>query len=118
MNIETVVYGYLNGALDVPVYMEIPANPPKSFVLIEKTSGGLDNHINNAVFAIQSYAGSLYDASILNDVVKVAMLGNGDDEYGIIDQCDISSCKLNSDYNYTDTTKKKYRYQAVFNLYY
>ena len=28
----------------------------------------------------------------------------------------ISSCRLNADYNFTDTTKKRYRYQAVFDL--
>lgn len=29
---------------------------------------------------------------------------------------DISKAKLNSDYNYTDTTTKSYRYQAVYDL--
>ena len=36
-----------------------------------------------------------------------------------IDELDsISKCELNSDYNFTDTQQKKYRYQAVFNLTY
>lgn len=116
--IETTLYGYLKGELDVPVYMEIPENPPISFVLVEKTSSDRNDYIDSATFAIQSYGKSLYDAALLNDVVKVAMLGNGDDKYGIIDQCDVSRCKLNSDYNFTDTTTKKYRYQAVFDIYY
>ena len=30
----------------------------------------------------------------------------------------IGSSDLNSDYNFTDTTKKKYRYQAVYDLTY
>jgi len=29
---------------------------------------------------------------------------------------EISRIKLNSDYNYTDTTTKEYRYQAVFDI--
>lgn len=116
--IETMLYGYLKGELDVPVYMEIPENPPISFVLIEKTSSGRNDYIDSATFTIQSYGKSLYDAALLNDVVKVAMLGNGEERYGIIDQCDISSCRLNSDYNFTDTRNKKYRYQAVFDLIY
>ena len=32
----------------------------------------------------------------------------------IVEMDDISKCQLNSDYNYTDTTRKKYRYQAVY----
>lgn len=30
----------------------------------------------------------------------------------------ISKCTLNSDYNYTDTARKKYRYQAVYDIVY
>jgi len=30
----------------------------------------------------------------------------------------ISSCGLNSDYNYTDTATRRYRYQALFNIVY
>ena len=30
----------------------------------------------------------------------------------------VYSCKLNSDYNFTNTETREYRYQAVFNLYY
>lgn len=116
--IEITVYGYLNGVLDVPVFMEIPPNPPVSFVLIEKTSGSQENRINTATFAIQSYGASLYDAAMLNDVVKIAMLGDGEDNLGIIYQNEIFSCKLNSDYNFTDVSQKKYRYQAVFDIYY
>ena len=31
---------------------------------------------------------------------------------------EVASCRLNSDYNFTDTTKKQYRYQAVFDIVY
>ena len=31
---------------------------------------------------------------------------------------DVISCKLNSDYNYTDKETKRYRYQAVFDIRY
>ena len=36
----------------------------------------------------------------------------------IISLDSISKSKLNSDYNFTDTTKKQYRYQAVYDLVY
>ena len=109
--IEKVMLDYLNGELPVPSYMEIPNNPPDKYVLIEKMSSARDNCINSALFAIQSYAPSLYDAAQLNEQVKEVM-----DRIAFF--TDVSSAKLNSDYNYTDTTKKQYRYQAVYNVFY
>ena len=34
----------------------------------------------------------------------------------IVELEDISKCDLNTDYNYTDVARKKYRYQAVFDI--
>lgn len=79
------------------------------YVLIEKTGSGETDHIKRATFAIQSYAGSLYSAALLNENVKEVMKN-------IVDLDEISKCSLNSDYNYTDTGRKKYRYQAVFDI--
>lgn len=109
--IELVVLNYLKSVLDVPVYMEIPSDAPGKFVLIEKTGSSEENYIMGATFAIQSYAESLYEAAALNEIVKEKMRG-------IIADNDISKSQLNSDYNFTDTTTKHYRYQAVFNLFY
>ena len=86
--IEKTILDYLSDCLpDVPVYMEVPADRPAVFVVIEKTGSSRINHIDSATIAVQSYAASLYDAAALN-----------------------------SDYNYTDTTSKHYRYQAVFDV--
>lgn len=109
--IEKIILNYLDKTLDVPAYMEVPANHPDKYVLVEKTSSARKNRINSALFAIQSYAKTLYDAAQLNEQVKEAM-------DRIVFYTDISSAKLNSDYNYTDTTKKQYRYQAVYNVFY
>ena len=105
--IETVILGYLDSVLSPPCYMEMPEDASGSFVVIEKTGSSNLNHINKATFAIQSYAPSLYEAAELNELVKEAM-------EGIIGRDDISKVELNSDYNYTDTALKHYRYQAVF----
>ena len=107
--IEKTVLDYLDDALQVPVYMEVPENPPKEYIVIEKTSGGVRNHIYNATLAIQSVSESLYLAAGINEQVKAAM-------EVIADKTEISKCDLNSDYNFTDTSTKKYRYQAVFDL--
>lgn len=107
--IEETVREYLLSELECDVYMQRPDNPPKRYVIIEKTGGGEDEHIYRATFAIQSYADSLYEASLLNENVKSAMRA--------ITRIDsISKCALNTDYNYTDTRTNEYRYQAVYNL--
>ena len=105
--IEKIVLDYLSQALSVPCYMEMPEEMPDSFVVIEKTGSSIMNKIAKATFAIQSYAPSLFAAATLNDEVKEAM------DF-IIELDSIINVELNSDYNYTDTGLKAYRYQAVF----
>jgi len=108
--IEKTVLDYLNGKLNIPVYMEIPEkNISYPFVVIEKTGTSMDNYIKKATFAVQSYAATLYQAAQINETIKETMLD-------IISLDEVSKCTLNSDYNYTDTSKKRYRYQAIFDL--
>lgn len=107
--IEEKVREYLEDKLDIPVRMEEEPGLPEEYVLIEKTGSGEEKHIASATLAIQSYSGSLYGAAILNEKVKEAMKK-------IVEMDDISKCQLNSDYNYTNTTRKKYRYQAVYDM--
>ena len=108
--IEKTILDYLRECLpDVPVYMEVPADRPALFVVIEKTGSSRINHIDSATIAVQSYGATLYDAAALNERVKAAMLD-------AITLDSISRTALNSDYNYTDTTSHHYRYQAVFDV--
>ena len=112
--IEKVVRNYLNSVLDVPVLMEKPREEIKRYVLVEKSGSGMENWVENATFIIQCYAESLFEAAALNEALKNAMVGPD----GIITLNDISKCELNSDYNYTDTNSKEYRYQAIYEIYY
>ena len=107
--IEKIVLDYLHTTLAMPVYMEVPENPPDTFVLVEKTGSSRANRINRATLAVQSWADSLLEACRLHEQVKLAM-----DDFPGLDE--ISACRLNSDYNFTDPTTKHYRYQAVFDL--
>ena len=107
--IEQTIFEYLGGKLSVPDRMEEEPDMPDEYVLIEKTGGEKTNYISRATIAIQSYAKSLYRAMQINEDVKAAL-----EEIVTLDE--ISRCSLNSDYNYTDTTRKKYRYQAVFDI--
>lgn len=107
--IEETILSYLTER-GFAAYTEVPEGgltPP--CVLIERTGGGLEDHIRRATVAIQSYGASLYAAASLNEIVIAAMAG-------ITALPNVASCKLNSDYNFTDESKKLYRYQAVFNL--
>lgn len=114
--IEKIIYDYLKSVLPCDVYMERPAQMPSGeYVLIERTGSTIENLITNATFAVQSYADSLYNSASLNEEVKQYMLGTDTIE-GLKSLPTIFGCKLNSDYNYTDTQQKKYRYQAVFEI--
>lgn len=109
--LEEILINYLSEELNIPVYAEIPADAPERFIVIQRTAGGKTDHVDNATIAVQSYAGSLYEAAELNEDVKAVMLYTMD-----IDA--IPACHLNSDYNFTDTATKRYRYQAVYNITY
>ena len=109
--IEDTVREFLSSKMTAPVWMEIPKNHPKKMIIIEKTGSSQTNFIKTATFAMQSYDESLYKAAELNEELKSVMLDGVD---GLISLDEVSKVELNSDYNYTDTTTKKYRYQAVF----
>lgn len=110
--IEKRILDYLNSALSVPCYMEEPTKRPKSYCLLELTSGTESYGVNNATFVIQSYGESLYKAAQLDrEVIKVML------DFPRLEDT-INKTTLNSHYNYTDTETKRYRYQAVFDIYY
>lgn len=109
--IELVIFEFLNNQnIGIPVYMEVPENPPKEFYLLQKTGSDMSDRIYKATIVVQSYAGSLYQAAVNNETIKELMID------GLIDDPDIASVRLNSDYEFTDTQEKRYRYQAVFDI--
>lgn len=109
--IEKIVKDYLMNNLDVHAYTEKPEKPPERYIIVEKTGGGTENLIPDATLAIQSYAESMYEASLLNEDVKKVMPGMAE-----LDT--VSKVTLNSNYNYPDTTRKRYRYQSIYELIY
>lgn len=107
--IETVVIQYLSEQLSTPVYGETPEDFPMTFVTVEKTGSYRENFIVTETLAIQSWADSQYNAAVLNGEVKAAMSG-------LLELNSISKVKCTTDYNYIDTTTKRDRYQAVFEV--
>ena len=111
MIIEKIVLEFLREKLEVPVFMEKPEEELEEYVLIEKTGSSENDFIWSATFAIQSYSTSLYKACVLNEEVKGAMMNLNSSPL-------ISKAKFNTDYNFTDTATKQYRYQAVYDIVY
>ena len=105
--IETTVQDFLLNRLGVPVTMEVPEGASGTFVVLEKTGSSRQNYIRRATLAVQSYAPTLLSAAQLDDRVIEAMLA-------LPELNRVAACRLERDYNFTDTETNKYRYQAVF----
>ena len=87
----------------------MPKDKPQCFVVLDKIGSSKENYLSSSTIAFQSYAESKYEAALLNEQVKEAV-----ENMIVLDE--IAGVSLNSDYNFTDTTTKEYRYQAVFDL--
>lgn len=109
--IEVYLVEYLTKELGVNVYGQEEDASENTFVVVEKLGSYVENYCRHATIALKSYGATLLDSAKLNERVKNAM-------DNIIKKPEISYSKLNSDYNYTDTTTKKYRYQAIYDLVY
>lgn len=106
--IETIAKAYLETKTTVPVRLERSPEMPSKCIVLEKTGSSYDEQLYTATMAVQSYGSTLAEAAALNaDVVKW-MLAMRDPVTNVFD------ITLNSDYNFTDTATKRYRYQAVF----
>lgn len=106
--IEKIVREYLKEALDMGVYLEVPKEDAP-FIVLEKTGSRKIDHIERSTIAVQSYGISMLETARLNLQMKQAM-------ENIVELDEICDCELVSDYNFTDTDTKRYRYQAVFNI--
>lgn len=106
--IEIIICNYLTEKLGCPVLAEKPQRPYNNIVFVERT-GGRGKFIKETTVALQSYAATLYEAAELNERVIAAMLD-------IIELDTVVDVSLNQNYNFTDTSTKEYRYQAVFDI--
>lgn len=106
--IVTDLLQYLNEHLTVEAYAEAPEDIT-DYVLIEQTASSRSNHIITTTIAVQSYGSSLLDAMTLNSEVEAAM-----NEFLTLDN--VTRVELETDYNFTNTTTKQHRWQAVYNI--
>ena len=107
--IEVLLKKYLEEQTKLKIYLMLPINKPDKFISFEKIGGSYDNMLKSSTFAIQIWGESLYDVASLNEVVKSCLINFVENER-------ISKVKIDSDYNFTDTETKKYRYQIVVDI--
>lgn len=105
--IELLLMDYLSERTSIPCYLSVPENASGTFYVLEKTGGSHAEGISGATLAVQSYAPTVAEASRANSRAKAALL-DADELPQVI------RCELNTDYNFPDTTRKRPRYQAVF----
>lgn len=111
MIIEKFIIDKLKSKLGIPVYGEVPKDIKYPFLVVSKTGGKDNNHIRNHGIIVQSYNTTLLKAAELSELVVDAMYE--------IEACDeICSISLDGNYPFNDSTNKRYRYQAVFQVYY
>jgi len=106
--IITKLISYLTESLGVYVGLEAPEQV-SDYVRIDQTGSSRINHLITTNIAIQSYGSSLYDALVLNERVKSAMAE-------FIEDPQVTRVQLDTDYNFTNTATKQYRWQAVFSI--
>ena len=100
---------YLNDDdVGIKAYCEQPSEL-YDYVIVEQTGSSRLNRITTTTVAIQSYGETLYDAMLLNEDVKEAM-------EGFLELGQVARVELETDYNFTDTTTKQYRWQAIYNI--
>jgi len=109
--IELIILNHLKNKLLEPVSLEKQSVQTGNYIVFEKTSSGKTNHMPTATIAFQSYGKTLYEAAELNERLKTAV-------ESLTELEEIRGITLNSDYNFTDTTTKEYRYQAVYEIRY
>lgn len=118
MIIEEVLIKFLQDqnidTVGTNVYAMTPKQPLEgNYIVIDKTGGANQNRISRATIAVQSISSeSLYEAAQINEAVIDAM---GDFPGSVTN---VFGCHLQADYNFTNTTTKQYRYQAVYDITY
>ena len=74
MNVLKETIAYLNGALDVPVSSDVPANRPDAFVTVERSGGGKTKVEDRATLTVQVWDADRLALETLEESVGDALL--------------------------------------------
>ena len=112
MIIESLIINHLNtGLVGVEAHSLIPNHRPDSFVVVERTGGNIENHIKYGMFVTDCYGKTPLDAAELCETVISLM-------ESLVEHDEVSSVRLNSHYNDTDTALHEFKYGALFEITY
>lgn len=103
------ILDYLSDELTEPCYCEEPDAPPSSYVLLDQKGQSKTEHIYYTRLAFNSIAPTMYEAAELAERVIAAV-------ESAIELDSVCKIELNSNYNFTDTSSKRYRYQTLFDI--
>lgn len=110
MNAEDAIAAYLVGALSVPVYRDIPAERPRTFVSLGRTGGALSGRVaDSALFAAQAWAETTAGARELAYAVRDALPGVESVE-------NVFGVAVTSLFDNPDPDSRLARYQIVFTV--
>lgn len=110
--IETTIIEFLREGGLAAFGEEPRETTPLPYFVVERTAGGEDTHLREATVAIRSYGASMAEAARASSDVLIPRMRR------LAELPAVTRCTLNSDYNFTDTATKRYRYQAVFEITY
>lgn len=107
--IENYLIEHIEANTETPVYVFVPEVMPNEFFVIDRTGTARDNHIETVTVAIQSYARTAERAAeLIEEMVEIMDT--------LTDGPGVSACRLDNVYMFTDTTRNRPRYQAVFDI--
>ena len=109
--IEKTVLDYLKEEMNTDdIYLELPNNLPASFVVFHIVGRGKEDQINAVTIEFYSYGVTKLDAARLDERLREAM-------DNIATLPDIS-CRFGGGNDSPDTSIKRQRYRAYYNLFY
>lgn len=113
MVIDEFVLKYLENSTNIKAFLEEPekGERPEKYYLIARLGTSESNFLTRAQFAVQSYAERMLEAAALSRLAVRAMKE-------LPNENAVTAVRLVSEYNFTDTSTRRYRYQAVFEVYY
>lgn len=112
--IEARVIAHLARHLPCAVAAEVPEDFPDSaaLVVVSRLGEQRTNHLRRARLAVQSYGATLLAAAALCEAAEQALVQLPAEDAGV------TACRVETSYNFTDETTKRYRYQSVVHVSY
>jgi hypothetical protein len=108
MDVESFLIDWFGKIFTVPCYGDVPRDRPERFITVERTGGPHELAMDRPTLAIQCWAQSRAQASVLAQTVCLAL-----DELDA--EPEVFYAKITGPYNFP-TAEQEPRYQLVLNM--